>query len=119
MLKLQTKSQLEAERLKRSFSLVMLQQVKQIPRALTLAQIETIEPTVPHIGEAALYHDRWLTDDELIEPHTRLGSFYQGKSNYAQAKFWYALCLEMVTLRCGKNHPSSRGCKFSYQGNRI
>jgi hypothetical protein len=55
MLKLQTKPQLEAERLKRSFSLVMLQQAKQIPKALTLAQIETIAPTVPHIEEVALH----------------------------------------------------------------
>jgi hypothetical protein len=55
MLKLQTKPQLEAERLKRSFSLVMLQQAKQIPKVPTLAQIETIAPTVPHLEEVALY----------------------------------------------------------------
>jgi tetratricopeptide (TPR) repeat protein len=106
MLKLQTRPQLEAGRLKRSFTLVMLQAAKQIPNALTIDLIETISPTVPHIEEVVLYHDQWLANDELIEPFTKLGVFYQGQSNYAQAKFWYALCLEIVTLRCGDKHLS-------------
>lgn len=57
MLKLQTKPQLEAERLKRAFSLVMLQQAKQIPKALTFAQIETIVPIAHKIEEVAILSD--------------------------------------------------------------
>jgi tetratricopeptide (TPR) repeat protein len=104
MLKLQTKSQLEAERLKLSFSLVMLQQAKQITEVLTLKQIEATSRIIPHIEEVATHYAHILADDEFWFVFNIPALFYQGQRLYGLAEYWYYNYLQLADRRLDSMH---------------
>ena len=97
--------QTEAEQLKRAFVKTMVAVARQIPLTPNRPLIEQVTPAIPHIAEAAIALNEWLTDEDLITPYNRIARFYQGQGAYAQALPWLEQGQEIAEKRLGKNHP--------------
>jgi len=94
----------DADELKRSFCQLMVKVVQVIPDRPTQAQIASVTPAIPHLGEAATVFQYWLSDEDLIGPFVGLSRFYSGQGNYEQAFPWCEKCLAITRKRLGESH---------------
>jgi hypothetical protein len=78
----------EVEQLKSQFCRVIVGAARKIPDNITVEQVKEVEIDIPHITEIADNLAEYLSDDDLITPFTRLGSFYQGQGLYPLAQPW-------------------------------
>ncbi|MDY6938282.1 MAG: tetratricopeptide repeat protein, partial [Cyanobacteriota bacterium] len=95
----------EAEEWQQQFIAQMVAVARKIPETPTRAEIQSLEPQIPHLVEVA---ERWVgevDDEDVITLFTRLGRFYQGQGFYSLAEPWYKTCRDMVCKRLGNNHP--------------
>ncbi len=101
----------DAEIIKNNFCQIMVEQSKcisdtidqeRIFDTLTKKQLEQIEPLIPHLEELARnvrkneFLDNYLENQELISLFTGIGKFYQGKTSYETAEYWYQKCIESI-----------------------
>jgi tetratricopeptide (TPR) repeat protein len=93
-----------AEALKQNFCQQMARQAQTMDQTPTQDQVLAFAPVVPHLAEAAITLQSWLTDDDLSWPFVGLGRFYEGQGAYAQAEPWYELCLKVTRSRLGAEH---------------
>ena len=70
----------------------------------TIQQVNEIEIYIPHIVEVAENLHEYLSDDDLITPFVRLGSFYEEQGLYPQAQPWLEKAKEIAEQRFGKEH---------------
>ncbi|MCC5609809.1 tetratricopeptide repeat protein [Nostoc sp. CHAB 5834] len=101
----EVKQQTEADQMKRAFVKTMVAVASQIPLIPTRPLIEQVTPAIPHVAEAAIALNDWLTDEDLIKFYNRIAHFYQGQGAYAQALHWLEQGQKIAEKRLGKNHP--------------
>ncbi|WP_445634738.1 hypothetical protein NSTC745_06582 [Nostoc sp. DSM 114161] len=95
----------EADEVKTSFAAQAVGVAKRIPQQSNREQILNLTLYIPHLAELASYLFRYLSDEDLITPFTRLGWFYKGQGLYQQAEPWLQLCVEVTKNRLGLEHP--------------
>ncbi|MGD1717627.1 tetratricopeptide repeat protein, partial [Dapis sp. BLCC M172] len=95
----------EADELKRSFVMMMVEAAGEIPYDITREEVEKFKVDIPHITEVAEHLTEYLSDDDLIVPFTSLGSFYQGQGFYPQAQPWLEKGREIAEKQLDKDHP--------------
>ncbi|AOX04211.1 tetratricopeptide repeat protein [Moorena producens PAL-8-15-08-1] len=95
----------EADSYKQSFCQTMVAKAKEIPQTPTQEIIAGLSSAIPHLAEVATVLTDWLRDEDLIEPFTGLGRFYNGQGIYDQAEPWYEKCLDITKSRLGEDHP--------------
>ena len=95
----------ESADFKRSFCKVMAREGQKISRQPTLAVLQAVLPAIPHLKEAATTLTPWLSDDDLIEPTTRIAWFNEGQSAFAEAEQWLEQCRAIAEQRLGDDHP--------------
>lgn len=101
----------DAEIIKNNFCKIMVEQSKYISDTidqerifdtLTKKQLEQIEPLIPHLEELARntrkneFLENYLEIQELISLFTGIGKFYQGKTYFNTAEYWYKKCIESI-----------------------
>ncbi|MBD1808030.1 tetratricopeptide repeat protein [Microcoleus sp. FACHB-SPT15] len=91
---------------KQGFVSAMVAVAKRVPDSPTRQQLQAVAPAIPHVAEVAKDRDLrdLLSDEDLIKPFTGLGSFYEGKGLYDQAKPWFEQCLFFTQARFGSDH---------------
>ncbi len=104
------------EEWKRSFCRVIVEATNKIPHNITLEQVEEVEIDIPHITEVAENLTEYLSDDDLIVPFTRLGSFYQYQGFYPQAQPWFEKGKAIAEKQLDKNN-SDIATVYSYLAN--
>ena len=92
------------EEMKYSICKVIAESAGEIPENITVQQVSEVEVYIPHIVEVAENLYEFLSDDDLITPFTRLGSFYQGQGLYPLAQPWYEKGKEIAEKRLDKNN---------------
>ncbi|MEH2026330.1 tetratricopeptide repeat protein [Nostoc sp.] len=95
-----------AEKLKRSFSQLMVTIAKEIPQTPILEQITAVSPALPHIAEVAQNLIEYVSDEDLTWPFIGNARFYHGQGLYDQALPWYEQCVEVTKKRLGEEHPN-------------
>ena len=90
--------------LKQGFCKAMVAAAQQVPETLTLSEIVTVAPSIPHIAESVKHQNNGLSDEEFLHPFASLGRFYQGQGAYSQAELWYKQCLVVARERLGQEH---------------
>jgi tetratricopeptide (TPR) repeat protein len=78
---------------------------RDIPDALTLADVENVRAAIPHMENSATHHLDAFSDEDLIWIFTGIGQFYGGQGIYAQAEPWCEACLTVITEKLGNRHP--------------
>ena len=94
-----------ADEQKRNFCTATVEIAKKIPQALTLSDINSLNPFIPHLAETATVYRNWLSNEDLTWPFTGLGRFYEGQRAYTQALPWTEQCLSIARERLGEKHP--------------
>ncbi|MEA5626008.1 tetratricopeptide repeat protein [Nostoc sp. UHCC 0251] len=94
----------DADKAKINFAAQMIEVAKQIPQQPNREDIFNFTPFIPHLAEVATHLSQYLSNEDLIEPFTYLGRFYQGQGLYQQAEPWYKLCVEVAKNRLGLEH---------------
>ncbi|MGD1805123.1 tetratricopeptide repeat protein, partial [Dapis sp. BLCC M126] len=89
---------------KRNFCHVMAKKARKIPHNITLEEVEEVEVNIPHIEEVAEHLTEYLSDDDLITPFIRLGSFYKYQGFYPQAQPWYEKGKAIAEKRLDKDN---------------
>jgi tetratricopeptide (TPR) repeat protein len=102
--KLELERLAEADQLKQRFCQVMVTASQQIPDTPTQQDIITAAPTIPHLAEAVEHQTNGFSDEDLIEPFSGLGRFYEGQGAYSRAEPWYEQCLITARERLGEEH---------------
>jgi tetratricopeptide (TPR) repeat protein len=94
-------------KMKRSYTEVMVNIARNIPETPTLEQIKIFEPLIPHLEEVALHLTEWLKpkNQEIVWIFTGLGCFYEGQGLYPLALPWYQQCVTITKKRLGDEHP--------------
>jgi len=80
---------------------------ERIPQTLTLAQVEALEPVLPHIRQVAEHCDGELSAEDLIVPFTGLARVAQHQAVFAEARQWYEQGLTECEERLGPKHPGT------------
>ncbi|WP_375469101.1 tetratricopeptide repeat protein [uncultured Nostoc sp.] len=94
----------EADKVKTNFTVQMVEVAKQIPQQPNRKHILNFTSHIPHIAEVATCLFQYLSDEDLIQPFTRLGWFYQGQGLYQQAEPLFQQALELRKRLLGDNH---------------
>jgi tetratricopeptide (TPR) repeat protein len=94
----------EAEQLKSQFCRVIVGAARKIPDNITVEQVKEVEIDIPHITEIADNLAEYLSNDDLITPFTRLGSFYEDQGLYPLAQPWLEKGKEIAEKRLDKNN---------------
>ena len=97
-------AQFNSEELKQILCKVIVIKGKNIRYPITVAQVTTFSPVIPHLQEVATNLLDNLTDEDLITPFNGLGSFYYGQSLYNLAEPWLLQGKEVALTRLGENH---------------
>ncbi|WP_205127317.1 tetratricopeptide repeat protein [Okeania hirsuta] len=84
------------DELKRGFVVGMVGAAWKIPQNITREQVKEVEVGIPHIEEVAKHLTEYLSDDDLIVPFIKLGSFYEYQGFYSQAETWLVKCREIA-----------------------
>jgi tetratricopeptide (TPR) repeat protein len=92
------------EEMKQNICRVIVGAARKIPYNITVEQVKEVEVDIPHITEIADNLAEYLSDDDLIIPFTRLGSFYQGQGLYPLAQPWLEKGKEIAEKRLDKNN---------------
>nr|MBW4564514.1 tetratricopeptide repeat protein [Mojavia pulchra JT2-VF2] len=90
---------------KQAFAAAMVAKAKEIPQAITLEFIASVQDTIPHLQEVAENLIDALRDEDLAWVFIGLGRFYEGQGLYALAEPWRMQCLSVVKTRLGEEHP--------------
>ena len=88
-------AEVELDAMKRALGQVMVGIAQQVPYAVALSDLATVETTLPHLEEVAANLSDWLDEENLGWPFTALGRIYGGQSQFTQAEQWYRLCVEV------------------------
>ncbi len=91
---------------KQAFTTIFLEIAQQIPESLTLEDINSVQPSIPHLAEIAENHLDVVADEDIIKVFVGLGRFYEGQGLYTLAEPWREKCLEQVRSRLSENHPN-------------
>ncbi len=95
-----------ADGLKRAYCRGMVAVARQVPQSLTIEQVATLAPAVPHMQEATTSSLlNWVEDDDLLSSFVGVARFYEGQGLYGQALPWCDACLKLSTERLGEEHP--------------
>ncbi|MDJ0556737.1 MAG: tetratricopeptide repeat protein [Microcoleaceae cyanobacterium MO_207.B10] len=94
----------EVDELKRGFVVAIVEVAREIPYEITREQVHKFEVDIPHIMEVAENLTEYLSDDDLIVPFTKLGSFYQYQGFYPQAQPWLEKGREIAEKQLDKNN---------------
>ncbi|MGD1808049.1 DUF2225 domain-containing protein [Dapis sp. BLCC M126] len=94
----------DADELKRSFVVAMVEAARKISEDITREQVREVEVDIPHIMEVAEHLTEYLSDDDLIVPFTKLGSFYEGQGFYPQAQPWLEKGREIAEKQLDKDN---------------
>ncbi|MEH1839430.1 MAG: tetratricopeptide repeat protein, partial [Nostoc sp.] len=94
----------EADKVKTNFVAQMVEVAKQIPQQPNRKHILNFTSHIPHIAEVATCLSQYLSNEDLIQPFTRLGWFYQGQGLYQQAEPWLQQCEKVTKNRLGLEH---------------
>ncbi|MHC5933602.1 FxSxx-COOH system tetratricopeptide repeat protein [Nostoc sp.] len=94
----------EVDKVKTAFAAQMVEVAKQIPQQPNCKHILNFTSHIPHIAEVATCLSQYLSDEDLIQPFTRLGWFYQGQGLYQQAEPWLQQCEKVTKNRLGLEH---------------
>ena len=92
------------EEMKQNICRVIVGVARKIPNDITVEQVKEVEIDIPHITEIADNLAEYLSDDDLITPFTRLGSFYQGQGLYPLAQPWLEKGKEIAEKCLDKNN---------------
>ncbi len=95
----------EADEVKTSFVAQAVGVAKRILQQSNREEILNLTLYIPHLAELATDLFRYLSDEDLITPFTRLGWFYKGQGLYQQAEPWLQQCVEVTKNRLGLEHP--------------
>ncbi|MBD2440459.1 tetratricopeptide repeat protein [Nostoc sp. FACHB-110] len=90
---------------KQVFVAAIIAKVKEIPQAITLEFIASVQDTIPHLQEVAENLIDVVRDEDLIWVFVGLGKFYEGQGLYVLAEPWYVQCLSAIKTRLGEEHP--------------
>ena len=108
------------EEMKQNICRAIVGAARKIPDNITVEQVKEVETDIPHITEIADNLAEYLSDDYLIIPFIRLGSFYQGQGLYPLAQPWLEKGKEIAEKRLDKNNscllytsPSPRDATLS------
>ncbi|MCC5599417.1 CHAT domain-containing tetratricopeptide repeat protein [Nostoc favosum] len=88
------------EEYKRNFCQAIAEVAREIPQRLTIKKILEVEQSIQHIQEAteeAL--NKYLSDENIIQPFIGLGRYYEGQGLYSEAEKWYNKCLSTTEER--------------------
>jgi tetratricopeptide (TPR) repeat protein len=80
---------------------------ERIPQTLTLAQVEALEPVLPHIRQVAEHCAGELSAEDLIGPFTGLARVAEHQALFAEALRWYEQGLTECEQRLGPEHPGT------------
>ncbi|MGJ5630688.1 tetratricopeptide repeat protein [Nostoc sp. CALU 1950] len=94
-----------ADEVKTAFVAQMVEVAKRIPQQPNREDIFNFTPHIPHLTEVATHLSRYISEEDLIEPFTRLGYFFQGQGFYEQAQPWLQQCEVVIKNRLGLEHP--------------
>ena len=97
-------AQFDSEELKQLLCKVIVTKGKEIPQDITVEQVTTLSPVIPHLQEVATHLADYLTEEDLITPFARLGFFYNGQGLYNLAEPWLLQGKEITLTRLGENH---------------
>ena len=100
-------AQLNSEKLKRTLGKVIVAKGKEIPENITVYQVTTLSPFIPHLQEVATNFQDYLTDEDLITPFTCLGRFYYEQGLYNLAEPWLVQGKEIALTRLGESHADT------------
>jgi tetratricopeptide (TPR) repeat protein len=78
---------------------------ERIPHTLTRAQVEALEPVLPHIRQVAEHGAGDLSAEDLIWAFTGLARVAEHQANFEEALLWYEQCLAESEERLGPEHP--------------
>ncbi|MDE5110958.1 MAG: tetratricopeptide repeat protein, partial [Trichodesmium sp. St7_bin2_1] len=96
------------EEIKRNICRVIVDAAKEIDNKdyllITVEQVKKVEHYIPHIIEIAENLSECLSDDDLIVPFTRLGTFYGSQELYSLTQFWLEKGKEVAEKRLDKNN---------------
>ena len=94
------------EEMKQNICRVIAGAARKIPynNDITVEQVKEVEIDIPHITEIADNLAEYLSNDDLITPFTRLGSFYLGQGLYPLAQPWLEKGKEIAEKRLDKNN---------------
>ena len=76
-----------------------------IPQTLTLAQVEALEPVLPHIRQVAEYYAGELSAEDLLWPFTGLARVAGHQAVFTEALMWSQQGLVECECRLGLEHP--------------
>ena len=80
---------------------------ERIPQTLTRAQVEALEPVLPHIRQVAEHGAGDLSADDLLWPFNGLAWVALHQAFFAEALRWYQQCLADSEERLGPEHPDT------------
>ena len=97
-----------ANDLTRTFCQAMVGVAKQIPfsQSITRELTMAVSSAIPHVSVAARTLKDFFSNEDLAEPFTRLGWFYEGQGFYDLAEPWLEYCLSATQERFGADSPA-------------
>ena len=96
-----------ARELKQAFAKTFADIARKVPEYPTRQDFEEVEAAIPHLQEVARDLSNALNDEDLLEPFSGLGRFYQGQGFYTLAESWLQQCLTVAKTRFGLEHPDT------------
>ena len=98
----------EAGRWRRQLAAAVTQVCRErIPQTLTLAQVEALEPVLPHIRRVAEHYTAELSAQYLLGPFTGLAWVANHRGAFGEALGWSEQALKECEERLGPSHPST------------
>ncbi|MFN9623417.1 MAG: tetratricopeptide repeat protein, partial [Cyanobacteriota bacterium] len=80
---------------------------ERIPQTLTLAQVEALEPVLPHIRQVAEHCAGELSAEDLLLPYTGLAWVAEHQAVFSDALRWKRQGLAECEKRLGPKHPGT------------
>ena len=91
--------------LQQNYCKAIAQAANQIGQTQTQDDILRLTPLLPHVEEASTTWQRFLTDEDVINPANRVGMFYYSQGAFRQAQPWWEMALNSGRDRLGEAHP--------------
>ncbi len=96
-----------AEAAKRLFCRLLVEKAQQVPQTVTLSDIATFDPLLPHWAIVATTLSPWLGNKNLLWPFEAQASLYQGQCLFTEAENWYRASVDLCKAQLGDRHPST------------
>ena len=97
-------AQFDSEELKQVVCKVIVAKGEEIPQHITVDQVTTLSPVIPHLQEVATHLPEYLTDEDLITPFNGVGIFYEGQGLYNLAEPWFVQGKDIILNRLEESH---------------